>query len=72
MDNAVFAPGRAYYLGDFSAKGTREITGNIINTRWNITEVKDNYERTTSQMKESFVNLAKLPTENRMLGAKQK
>jgi hypothetical protein len=72
MDNAVFAPGKAYYLGDFAAKSTREVTGNMIYTSWNITEVKDNYELTTSQMKKTFVKLANLPTEDRMIGAKPK
>lgn len=70
MENATFAPGTAYYLGDFFAKASTQVTGNVINTRWNITNVKNNIDDTTSQMKQVFVKLADLPTENRMLGAK--
>jgi hypothetical protein len=70
MEGVTFGPGTAYYLGDFFAKGSQEVSGNTIHMRWRVTDVKDSYQHTTSQMKEVFVKLAGLPTENRMIGAK--
>ena len=71
MENVTFAPGKAYYLGDFFAKGNVSVSGNTIHTSWNITNVKDDYDHTTGQMKQAYVKLAALPTENRMIGAKR-
>lgn len=72
MENVTFAPGTAYYLGAFFAKGSTEVSRNVIHPKWGIADVKNSFDSTTAQMKQVFVKLADLPTENRMLGIKQR
>ncbi len=68
MRDAVFAAGKAYYLGDFYAEANSSVSYNMIHMNWRITAVKEDYEKTTQEMKAGFPNLVALPTENRMMG----
>ena len=70
MENAEFAPGVAYYLGDFvmgaavdrSGPGFRELHG-----FWHVESAYDGYEQTTDAMKRLYRSFAKIPTEKRLL-----
>jgi hypothetical protein len=68
MRNAVFAAGKGYYLGDFSAEATRSLSGRNIHSEWRLRDVKHEYDKTTNDMKAAFPNLSQLPTEDRMIG----
>lgn len=61
-----FEAGTAYYLGDFEGRfelgGERGETG-----YWSLTGVRDDFEKTTREMKSTFRNVASLPTENSMI-----
>ena len=70
LQNAAFESGKAYYLGDFFAEATQSVAGNVINSRWRMTSMKDDYATTTQEMKTTFPNLSAVPTENRMIGKK--
>jgi hypothetical protein len=69
MDRAVFSPGKAFYLGDFFAR-SRILNGaagaNVM--EWKIESAKNDYEKTSAEMKIAFPNLSDLPTEDRMIG----
>ena len=63
------AAGKAVYLGDFAATSTLQFSyPDDINYRWEMREVKDNYNVTTKQLHKSFPAFSALPTENKMLG----
>ena len=64
------APGKAYYLDDFSVKTSQTKTSGILDRTWHLDDVKDNYNATTSRMKRTFVNLARVPTEDQTIGGK--
>ena len=67
----VFEGGKAYYLGDFQAETTQ--SGFPVITRtWRLKSARNNYARTTAQMKIGYPNLADLPTEDRMIGRREK
>jgi hypothetical protein len=68
MRDVKFDAGKAYYLGDFYAEATTSTLGNTIRSNWNIKTVRNDYTNTSAALKASFPNLAKLPTENRMIG----
>jgi hypothetical protein len=66
----VFEPGKAYYLGDFQAETTQ--SGFPVITRtWRLRGARNNYARTTEQLKAAYPNLSWLPTENRMIERRQ-
>jgi hypothetical protein len=66
----VFEPGRAYYLGDFQAETTQ--SGFPVITRtWRLRSARNNYARTTEQLKAAYPNLSALPTEDRMIERRQ-
>ena len=60
-----FAPGRAYYLGDFMAKATFRSDWKLFHWSWDVNPVDGGYEPATAEMKRTFVNLAALPTDDR-------
>jgi hypothetical protein len=66
------APGVAYYIGDFAARSTAERMPTALLERrkwlltWGITDTRDDYARTTEEMKRTYPKLASLPTENAM------
>ncbi len=68
MKDARFDAGKAYYLGDFFAEGTTAVYGRTRSTNWRIKTVKNDYGKTTADMKVVFPNLAVIPTEDRMIG----
>jgi len=68
MKDAQFDAGKAYYLGDFFAEGTVSVLGRTRSTNWRIKTVKNDYGKTTADMKALFQNLAVTPTEDRMIG----
>lgn len=70
LQNAVFAAGKAYYLGDFFAEGNQSVAGNRVNYTWRVNSMKDAYETTTQEMRTTFPNLLAVSTENRMMGKK--
>jgi hypothetical protein len=64
--DVAFEPGKAYYLGDFQAETTQ--SGFPIITRtWRLKSARNEYARTTAQMKIGYPNLSTLPTEDRMI-----
>lgn len=68
--DVAFEPGKAYYLGDFQAESTQ--SGFPVITRtWRLKSARNNYARTTAQMKIGYPNLATLPTEDRMIGRRE-
>ncbi|REG32848.1 hypothetical protein ATI61_104138 [Archangium gephyra] len=59
-----FEAGKAYYLGDFV--GSFGYAG--VNTlRWEVTDVRDDFLKTTREMKSIFHNLSAIPTENKTM-----
>ena len=68
MQDVRFEAGKAYYLGDFyaepSVSGVNKRTSNV----WEIKTVRNDYSNTSAALKALYPNLAKLPTENRMIG----
>lgn len=68
MEDVRFEAGKAYYLGDFYAEpsvpGANKRTPNV----WEIKTVRNDYSNTSAALKALYPNLAKLPTENRMIG----
>jgi hypothetical protein len=58
-------PGKAYYLGDFSAHAVQQ--GQLVS--WGLNGV-DNYVFTTNEMKSTFTHLAAIPTEDHPIGGK--
>ena len=66
-----FAPGRAYYIGDFAGNATWESEWKVVATKfelkWDLTDFDDNYALTTAEMKRTFANLSSLPTEDQTL-----
>jgi hypothetical protein len=63
MTDADFAPGRAYYLGDF-VMGTKADVG------WAMESAYDTYEQTTHDMRRLYPSFANVPTEKRLLEEK--
>lgn len=58
---------KAYYLGDYDAAARYSEIGSTLVTTWQITLISDNYNDTTSLMKNNFHDFAKLPTEKNIL-----
>jgi hypothetical protein len=68
MRDVKFDAGKAYYLGDFYAEATTTVVGTTSYSNWNIKTVRNDYTNTSAALKAFYPNLAKLPTENRMIG----
>jgi hypothetical protein len=64
MKNVKFDAGKAYYLGDFAGESVQ--SGAY--TQWNVKSMKDDYEKTSAELKTAFPNFSSVPTENRMIG----
>ncbi len=62
-----FTPGRAHYVGDFFGASTITSSGNVLNFKWEIKRVKDDYELSTEELKKAFPAFANLPMERRPL-----
>lgn len=67
IKNVRFEAAKAYYLGDFAAKTTKTVTYPTVHTTWSVTSIKDDYQKTTSEMKAAFPNLSAIATENKMI-----
>ena len=70
-----FQAGRAYYLGDYFARGILEVSMRPSYTvtflSWAMDSADGHYESTTAEMKATFRNLAALPTaDERLIPAK--
>ncbi|HEY7376411.1 MAG TPA: hypothetical protein VIF57_29905 [Polyangia bacterium] len=67
----VLTAGTAYYLGDFFAQAGMKVDWMLLYKErtfaWQMMAVEDNYEATSDRMQRTFTNLARLPTENRMM-----
>jgi hypothetical protein len=63
----AYEAGKAYYLGDFQAE-TAQSGFPVITRTWRLKSARNNYARTTAQMKVGYPNLSTLPTEDRMIG----
>jgi hypothetical protein len=61
-------PGKAYYLGDFLVTTNQSKSDGVLDRTWDMADIKDAYAVVTSRMKQTFVNLARLPTEDRTIG----
>lgn len=59
--------GYSYYLGDFDGTVTTSIVGTSVRTRWNLKDVKDNFEATTVAMQSRYPKLKALPVVDRGL-----
>jgi hypothetical protein len=68
MHDVKFDAGKAYYLGDFYAEASTIPVGKSVSSVWNIKTVRNDYTSTSAALKAAYPNLAKLPTENRMIG----
>jgi hypothetical protein len=70
-----FAPGRAYYLGDFMAAATFKSDWKVVYTElhwdWAMNPVDDGYESSTAEMKTTFTKLAALSTDDRRLAPRR-
>ncbi len=66
----VFEAGKAYYLGDFQAE-TAQSGFPVITRTWRLRSARNNYARTTEQLKAAYPNLSALPTEDRMIGRRE-
>jgi hypothetical protein len=70
LRNEILDPGGVYYVGDFVAV-TRDKTTYGLGYKehkytWRIQSIRDNYVRTTAEMKRAFPGLATVVTEDRM------
>jgi hypothetical protein len=65
LNNELLDPGGVYYVGDFHMKATDNRKLGDRHNDWTAI-VRDNYAATTAEMKKTFVNFAKRPTENRI------
>ena len=69
-----FAPGHAYYLGDFFAVASRErvqvYPARFLLT-WDMDPIDDHYAETTAEMREHFVALAALPFHDQRLAPRR-
>jgi hypothetical protein len=58
--------GKGYYIGDFegSTKSYPELTwrGAVTYEEWHLTPLRDNFDATTSEVKENYPNLSELET----------
>jgi hypothetical protein len=68
MRDVKFDAGKAYYLGDFYAEASPTPVGKSVSSVWSIKTVRNDYTSTSAALKAAYPNLAKLPTENRMIG----
>jgi hypothetical protein len=70
-----YAPGRAYYLGDFMATATFRSDWKVVYTElhWDyaMNPIDDGYQPSTTEMKQTFISLAGLPTEDRRLAPRR-
>ena len=64
--DVAFEAGKAYYLGDFQAE-TTQAGFPIVTRTWRLKSARNEYARTTAQMKIGYPNLSTLPTEDRMI-----
>jgi hypothetical protein len=66
-----FLPGKAYYLGDYFARGiftlTPHVSFNELFWSWAMDAADDRYESTTAEMQRAYHNLARLPTLDKRL-----
>jgi hypothetical protein len=69
--DVVFEAGKAYYLGDYQAEAAQTNTGLTITRTWRLRGARNNYARTTEQLKAAYPNLSALPTEDRMIGRRE-
>jgi len=68
MRDVKFEAGKAYYLGDFYAEVSTTPVGKSVSSVWSIKTVRNDYTSTSAALRAAYPNLAKLPTENRMIG----
>jgi hypothetical protein len=50
----------------YTASGVKRVDSSTVRRRWGITEFRNDYARTTAEMKHMFPKLAALPTEDAM------
>jgi hypothetical protein len=70
LRNEFLDPGGVYYVGDFTAVSTSSAKHYLLYVEhryaWAISQIRDNYARTTAEMKRTFAGLASARTEDRM------
>jgi hypothetical protein len=69
----IFAPGKAYYLGDLTGSVVSHIRTlpDIVKSGawgWKLETNKDKYRATTREFQAAYPNLAGVPTEFQMIG----
>jgi hypothetical protein len=70
LRNEFLNAGGLYYVGDFSARATAKVTSNIVISKevrysWEITDITNNYARTTAAMKRKYPGFATAASEDR-------
>lgn len=69
--DVVIEGGYSYYLGDFHAEVINTVANGGMRTQWHLKAIRENFEITTDDMKDSYPNLRAFPAENRMLIRKE-
>lgn len=64
IESITTTPGAAYYIGDYKAVSKSTTSFNSVNTTWEVKEISNNYEATTSAMKYIFPHMTFMPTHN--------
>ena len=70
LTNIPFEKNKAYYLGDYFASASTTFSGNSYHYSWRIDSIKNEYEKTTKEMKSIFPALINVDTADRMLANK--
>jgi hypothetical protein len=70
LRNEVLDPGGVYYIGDYGASGTYDTMTVFIATEvrqsWRLKRPRDDYARTTADMRRAYPNFASVSTEDRV------
>jgi hypothetical protein len=70
LQNEFLDPGGVYYVGDFNASGTYDVAYKVfyneIHSTWRLKHARNEYERTTAEMRRMFPGFASVVTQNRI------
>lgn len=62
MQKMEFKGGQAHYLGDFFAVAGTQATGLRVHSSWRVRDFKQDYDKTTAEMRTAYPGIAALPT----------
>jgi hypothetical protein len=66
LKSIKFEPGTMQYIGDFQGQMKQQTLGTMVQTRWNVTDVKDAFVATTQTAQQSWPNATSFKTVNAM------